>query len=424
MKYLVIVWALLPFLVQAQSPDTLKVMTYNLLYYGVNTSFCTTANNNVQTKNGHFQTILQHTQPHVLGVQEMGGVSHSVGFLQQVLNTNGETRWTRAPYINTNGSNLVSLLYYRTDKLTYASHEAITTQGRDIAFYTLYYNVIPFDNDTIFIHFAVMHLKAGGSTADANQRGAEAQAMMNWLNQRNFRGNLVIMGDFNVNSSSEPAYVQFTGNSNENIRLYDPVNQPGNWANNSAFAALHTQAPTINGNGCTSGGGMDDRYDQLMINRHIKDDSARVFYIPGSYTTVGNDGIRFNGAVNTPSNQQVPPAVANALAAASDHLPVSLQLHIRPGFGTSVAEELHSKLALRFNSLVQDDLWIWTENEPQHAIKIALYDLQGRQIMQTSLDKNNAFQLHWPAQHLQPGIYLLRWENGQKQAGAARLLKY
>jgi hypothetical protein len=51
-----------------------------------------------------------------------------------------------------------------------------------------------------------MHLKAGGTASDEAQRGVEAQQLMTYLNTTNFMGNLVIMGDFNVNSSENIGY--------------------------------------------------------------------------------------------------------------------------------------------------------------------------------------------------------------------------
>jgi len=423
MKYFGLVLLFCASLAQAQMGDTLKVMSYNLLYYGVNTSFCTTGNNNVNTKNGHFQTIFQHTQPDVIGVQEMGGVSSSVGFLQNVLNTNGVTSWSRAPYTNTNSSNLVSLLYYNTSKLGFDSHFPITTAGRDIILYKLYHKTIQPDNDTIFVYFAVMHLKAGGGASDEAQRGLEAQQLMAFLNSINLAGNLVIMGDFNVNSSSEACYQQFTTAANPNIRLYDPVSRPGTWGNNSGFADLHTQAPTITNNGCTSGGGMDDRFDQIMINSHVRDDSAKVVYIPGSYNVIGNDGLRFNGAVNSPSNQQVPPAVANALAAASDHLPVVIKLAVELADNVSVAQVAIHRPVLGFSNLNSDEMRIWWESRESHQLQLTIRNLEGKVVAQHRLEVTSNFSTQLSIRDLVPGMYVVEWKDELGWLGAGKMIK-
>ncbi len=406
----------------AQFVDTLTVMTYNLLYYGVNTSFCTTGNNNVATKNGHLQTIFQHTKPDVLGVQEMGAVSYSVGLLQNVLNTNGITSWSRAPYTNTNASSLVSLLYYNTDKLTFQRHDPVPTAGRDIILYRLYYNTIPLNNDTIFLNFAVMHLKAGGTSSDQAQRGQEAQTLMDFLNNQGFKGNLVIMGDLNVSSSSESGYQHFVTHPNNAIRLYDPVNRPGNWSANSSFADIHTQAPTINSNGCTSGGGMDDRYDHLLINDYVRQDSGRVAYVAGSYLAVGNDGIRYNGAVNSPSNQQVPVPVANALAVASDHLPVRLKLAIDLSGDVSVRGLKNTQTALRF-AVADEELLIWSEQPFSGEFRLVVRDLAGRLVLQRAITLSEGQSQGIPVDFIAKGVYVVSWTDGKSQAGSGRFIR-
>jgi len=423
MKYFGFVFLFCASLAQAQVGDTIKVMSYNLLYYGVNTNFCTTANNNVNTKNGHFQTIFQHTQPDVIGVQEMGGVSSSVGFLQNVLNSNGVTSWSRAPYTNTNSSSLVSLLYYNTSKLGFDSHVPIPTVGRDIILYRLFHKNIQPNNDTLFIYFAVMHLKAGGTASDEAQRGVEAQQLMTYLNTTNFMGNLVIMGDFNVNSSSEAAYQQFTTAANLNTRLYDPVSRPGTWGNNSGFANLHTQAPTITNNGCTSGGGMDDRFDQLLINSAVRDDSANVSYVPGSYIVIGNDGMRFNGAVNTPSNQQVPPTVANALAAASDHLPVVIKLAVRLAGNVGVAVEKPNRPVLGYSSLNQQFMSVWMEAQQPQQIRLYIRNSEGKLVASHFFEPNTNFRTQISLMDLAAGLYLLEWKDELGWLGAGKMIK-
>ena len=78
--------------------DTLKVMQYNLLNYGNNTSYCTTTNNNINDKNSYIRTILTAYYPDIFTVCEMGKSSSLPSdFVQNVLNINGTNYWmTRA----------------------------------------------------------------------------------------------------------------------------------------------------------------------------------------------------------------------------------------------------------------------------------------------------------------------------------------
>ena len=66
---------------------------------------------------------------------------------------------------------------------------------------------------------------------------------------------LYIGGDFNLYSSSEPAYGTILNGGT--VLLFDPISSPGSWNNNSSFANIHTQSTrsgTI-GDGGSFGGG-------------------------------------------------------------------------------------------------------------------------------------------------------------------------
>lgn len=60
---------------------------------------------------------------------------------------------------------------------------------------------------------------------------------------------------------------------------------------------------------------------QILISRSMQEN-----YAPGSYTTFGNDGMHFGDSINAGTNTAVSAEMANALHAASDHLPVYLDL--------------------------------------------------------------------------------------------------
>jgi endonuclease/exonuclease/phosphatase family metal-dependent hydrolase len=338
---------------QGMRRDTVTVMMYNLLNYGVNSSFCTSTNNSVTAKNAGLMTLFNYARPDILGVCEMSPVSSvNLGLLNNVLNSGGRSGYLRANLMNPSGSEIVSLLYYNSAKLGMSSQAPVATQGRDIAWYRLYHKPVPLNGDTTYLHVAVAHLKAGGTASDVVQRGQEAGALVQFMRANNFRGNLLVMGDLNVSGSSEPAYDSLmNAGSAMNHRLKDPVSRPGSWSGNSSFALWHTQSPRTASNGCATGGGMDDRYDHILVNDWVMGDSARVRYVPASFRIPGNDGNRFNGSVNGTFNASVPVAVANALHEISDHLPVLLKLAIGQGVPSSsgtVEEDLPGE-AMQFS---------------------------------------------------------------------------
>ena len=70
MKY--IIWlGLFIISIQLNAQDTIKVMQYNLLYYGQTSSYCTTANNNETAKNGYLKTIIKYVKPDIFTVNEI-----------------------------------------------------------------------------------------------------------------------------------------------------------------------------------------------------------------------------------------------------------------------------------------------------------------------------------------------------------------
>jgi endonuclease/exonuclease/phosphatase family metal-dependent hydrolase len=411
--------------VWAQTLDTVTVMTYNLLFYGTNTSFCTTGNNNVSIKNGHLRTIFNNTMPDILGVQEMSSnVGVTIDFLNNVLNFGGVNRWARANFMNTTTSNIVSLLYYDNVRFGMSQQFPVQTALRDIMYYRLFYREIPPDGDTIFLNVAVMHLKAGSTAADVQQRGVEAQHLMDFLSNRNLRENLIIMGDFNTNSSSEPAYVNFTSHPNPYIRLLDPVNRPGTWWNNVAFADIHSQSPRVTSNGCHVGGGLDDRYDQILINEFVRADSARIRYLPGTYRVVGNDGQRFKGNINFPTNQAVPADVAEALFVASDHLPVVLQLRINPGFGLSVAEQHREHMKFSISGLARDELYYRSSTSFPSILHWNISSVNGQRIASGKLElEQGDFGGALNVQQLATGLYIFHIEGQDGFRQAIRFVK-
>lgn len=418
-RLILVVLMALPLGIFAQSVDTVTVMTYNLLFYGANTSFCTTSNNNLQAKNGHLRNIVQYVQPDILGVQEMANnVGTTLTFLNEVLNHGGETRWARANFMNTTTSNVLSILYYDRNKFSIARQQPIQTQLRDIMYYRMYYNEIPPAGDTVFLNVVVLHLKAGSSVTDISARGVETQTLMNELNARGLQENLLVMGDLNCNSSNEAGYANLITHPNTKIRLLDPVNRPGTWFNNVSYADLHTQSPRVTSTGCHVGGGMDDRYDQILINEFVRADSARVRYLQGSHRVIGNDGQRFNGNVNSPTNASVPLVVADALYGASDHLPVIVKLRVNAGFGLSTPERIQETFQFTCNTWVTDAIHYQVSAAQAGHMRWQLRTVTGQLLQQGELALDaGSTSGSIDGSEMKAGIYLLQLSatNGYQQ---------
>jgi hypothetical protein len=90
----------------------------------------------------------------------------------------------------------------------------------------------------------------------------------------------------------------------------------------------HTQSSRVLdiGDGGSTGG-MDDRFDQILVS-YALDDGSGLSYVANSYFAFGNDSYHLNAAVNAMPNQVVGLAVANALYYGSDHLPVACSFQV------------------------------------------------------------------------------------------------
>lgn len=259
--------------------DTVTVMTYNLLNFNNNTSYCTQTNNSVTAKKSYLKTICQYVMPDIIAFNEVGANNFNIQLiLDSILNTGGSKIYGRIPYINSSSSDIVNTVYYNTNKFALYSTNYLQTGLRDVIIAMLYYKSVEMENqqDTVFIRVMVAHLKAGSTLNDQQQRAQETQIIMNYLNSIGSIKNTILMGDFNVNSSTEQAFQNLINYSNVNVRLYDPVNKLGNWHDNPQFALYHTQAAQLISNGCTSGGGLDDRFDFILASFAVMNNLYKV----------------------------------------------------------------------------------------------------------------------------------------------------
>lgn len=417
------------FTLNAQSYDTIRVMTYNLLYYRVNFQQCTNTTNNPDNKDNYIRTIVDHVNPDILVVQEMGvnpGAFDGplVAFHNNIFLNRGLTHFKRANFTRSNNSNIVNACFYNSNKVELHSQFLLSVGSnnqnivRGIDFYRFYYkhpNLGQPGIDTVFFICIGMHLKAGSTQTDITQRQHALEAVMNHIDQNIGEENIFIMGDFNMNSSSEAGFQVLINHPNQNIRFYDPINTLGTWFNNSTLAFTHTQSTRLNqtNNNCFVGGGLDDRYDMILITNPIRNESKGLHYVTGSYTIPGNDGLRFKNFITSTSpvpNQSVPPTVLTALYENSDHLPVYLDFTVVRS-NLSVNNPIHN--LWKWNvSYSERSLKIFLTGDLPQQIKISITDLAGRLIHKKLYPVNGLNELIINT-YLPNGTYVVRVsENG------------
>ncbi len=316
----------------ASSTDTLKLMHYNILQYGNYFGNCTTSNNNLSTKDGDLNVIIDVLLPDIFTVNEMGCNNvYARRIVQNSLNKSGRSYYEQATFSNNVSSSICNMLFYNSNKLGLIGQDHITqgrnnsTLTRQIDIYHLYYKDPNLSShmDSIKLSVIVCHLNAGV----ASERENETYAIAKYLADEKLNGNVVLCGDLNIDGSGSSAYQNLIANSNDEYSLVDPIDQPGSWSNNGTFKAYHTQSTRTSGS-CGAGGGMDDRFDFILMSNDLKEDSSGMSYIADSYEAVGQDAQRFNGSLISPANSSYNSIVIQALYDMSDHLPVMMELEV------------------------------------------------------------------------------------------------
>lgn len=417
-KVLLFVVLLVCFKNNLQAQETIKVMHYNLLYYGKKTDFCTTTNNNIDKKNGYLKTIIHYVQPDIFSVNELDGdASYPVSddakyLLDNALNVDGIDyyRKTESPSVY-----LANIIFYNSNKLILKESNPIsfTVSGNLKAFnaYKFYFNSddLQTTNDTAFLYCVVAHLKAGNDDYDLTQKAYESSLIMNYFEGVGEKGNYMIMGDFNVYTPTEECFQSFINPDNSNYTFNDPANQIGEWSKNYDYRYYHTQSTHQDGD-CFSGGGMDDRFDFILASDNIMDGTDHYTYINNSYKVIGQDGSRYNGSLNTSSNTVVPNVIAQALYNMSDHLPVYMEMQVDQNLGAPLSlEDLQKEqLEINYENPVTEYLKLESHNIKNTQVEVDLVSINGTKVLNKTYRIYSDFNISIPLNGIPSGVYILK----------------
>jgi endonuclease/exonuclease/phosphatase family metal-dependent hydrolase len=391
-------------------------MHQNILNYGYTTYYCPTTINSTSIKNPYLKTIIDYIEPDVFTVNEIkSDNSVADNLLDNVMNTSGRDYYAR---VYKTGSGLSNMVYYDTRKLVYESQTTINTTTRITDLYRFYYNSPDLESqDTAYIYFIVTHLEPGNGTAEAAERANMTSTIMDYLDNNNLVGNYLFCGDLNLYTSSEDAYTNLLYADNQNVRFYDPINTSGNWNNSSSYRNVHTQSTHADDNDCAASGGMDDRFDFILISNNIKNNLAKVAYIEDTYIAVGQDGNHFNNSINDGENSAVPSEVADALYNASDHLPIYLELEIdqTPVAGVNELHESINSIDLRLREIGDNFINFDVYSSKPNSIYTEIYSLLGENIysgnhkIQNGLNQNTI-----NTGNIKSGIYFIKVSDGNQ----------
>lgn len=294
----------------AQNEETIRIMTWNVLSLSAESA---------SERIPHFARVFEAARPDIIFTLENVDLYNETGFGLALprLPVGG---WSFAPG---DGPGTDPVCYFDGTKVGVTGYRTLETDLRSIV---EYHFIVTATRDSFRLF--VCHLKEGSAPADELQRLSEAGVILRRMDTltraARLRGSgdtlFIVAGTLGMHSSNEAGYVALT-NANSAIPdapfLYDPIERPGDWSDNPAFADIHTSSTRVRLFGGGDGGGMGDRLDQILFSAAM---GSR--YVNGSYTAYGNDGQHFNDSINRLPNLAVADSIAESLHAASDHLPV------------------------------------------------------------------------------------------------------
>ena len=399
----IVIFLLGIFISTLTAQEQVRIMTYNILKYPSSLG---------ASRDPHLHAVVSSVDPDIIVVQEMTSSSGVNQFLNNVL----DSRYAAGDFIN--GYDTDNALYYKDSLFTFLDNTPIDTDLRDINQFRLVHKIA---GDTVYIYSA--HLKASSGTEEENRRLAEVTELRKVTDQLKVGTYFMVVGDFNVYTSSEPAYQKFLDLSSTGY-FKDPISRSGSWHNNSSYRTVHTQSTRTSEYNEPDGGatgGLDDRFDFILVSESILNKGG-IEYIGGSYTNYGNDGNHFNKSFKELPNSAVGDSLSLELYYSSDHLPVYADFKFE--IITDVADEIEIpnlfKLSQNYpnpfnpSTTIEYTIPLNVRRETQN-VTLKVYDILGR-VVATLVNKEQPagnYTVHFDASGLTSGLYFYRLHYGE-----------
>ncbi|WP_339610729.1 T9SS type A sorting domain-containing protein [uncultured Planktosalinus sp.] len=378
--------------------ETIKTMFYNVFDF----PSAPPSNRPELLKN-----ILNTYQPDIFMICELENEFGADLILNNSLNSTSTT-YSRAPYFDNQSGNaeLQQLIFYKSEKFTLAAIDIITTTVRDINRYRLLLHTDDQSTNPLYLDIYVTHLKSSTGTSNQQLRLQMVTQLTNYLAAIDSDSYVIFAGDLNVYSASEPAYQHLLDPDNS-ITFADPIDAPGSWNNNASFSYLHTQSTRLSssGFGGGAGGGLDDRFDFILISENMLD-NPEMMYVENSYKAYGNNSNCFNDRIDSPDcNGVFEQSLRDNLYLMSDHLPVVMELQTDRTLSTSTIAFLEP-ITFPKGTITSDVLELKVSNEIKNQLDFHIYNVLGQQIK--TIYNSNTQQVNIDVSGVAPGIYYLK----------------
>ena len=403
------------FVCSLKGQTEIKTMFYNTLNYNSDTQS--------QNRTHHLKTILNEVKPDLFMICEIKNETASnYLFDNAILPFNKSFSKVTFKYSESPATGLLQMAYYNNKKLTLIAEEIIPTRIRDINHYTFKINTKNSTINPIIIEVFVTHLKASRGNDNMQKRLESTEIFTRELDRLPSDSFVLFAGDFNFYTSNEPAFQKLINVTNS-IKIIDPANRlcptfPDNgidyfnednynstyfW-NNSSFADVHSQSTrTFQINGDGAGGGMDDRFDFIMMSENFTS-SSDLFYVNESYTSIGNNGDCYNSYVSNPScSGFFSQSLRNTLFNFSDHLPVVMEIETPEN--TLSIKEIKNPISFLSKNIISNEFQIKVNSKIDFD-HFTIYNQLGQKIKTIAITNQQIIQVN--TSNFPKGIYYLK----------------
>lgn len=394
------------------SQENFKLMFYNLLNFPLET--------NVPNRIDYLEQTLNTYKPDIFMVCELNNVYGGNAILQVLQDRISEDYRSAVFTSNTsddeigNQNDLQNLIFYDNSKFILESQHIVQTLYRDFNHYKLKLNSVNQNSNPVYLNAIVCHLKASSGSNNENLRLQMVQDLTQYLSTFPSDSYVMLAGDFNVYSASEPAFLELI-DPNNNIVFVDPVDRMGSWHTNVDYVDVFTQSTRTQSGLGGSTGGLDDRFDFILTSTNMLSNQD-LYYVPNSYQAFGN-----NSNPNCFNNEILDTACAGtsfslevreALYYFSDHLPVVMELETNETL-LSIPTYQTESFQIMGTNMVDTTLEVQIHNQSLSSNKLYIFNTLGQVVKSIPLGTSNRLSID--VSGLKNGIYYIRMSNTNVQ---------